>query len=181
MSLKHALLGFLNHSSMTGYEIKHYFDRSVGHFWHANLSQIYPTLNQMREEGLLEMEIKLNENTPNAKIYHITEKGKNELLDWLKSETSPPNYRDPFLIKVFFGSFMEKQDLIDLLKKQMEEHQKFLLYYDKLLNNRISECSCTNENQYSKTFSTYTLDLGLRIEKTYADWCKDTINKIENL
>ncbi len=46
MSLKHALLGFLNYGSMTGYELKKIFDPSIGHFWNAELSQMYPTLKQ---------------------------------------------------------------------------------------------------------------------------------------
>lgn len=47
MSLKHALLGFLNYGPHTGYELKKVFDISVAHFWNAELSQIYPSLKAL--------------------------------------------------------------------------------------------------------------------------------------
>ncbi|MDP4093936.1 MAG: PadR family transcriptional regulator, partial [Bacillota bacterium] len=83
MSLKHALLGFLNYQSMTGYQLKKHFDESVSNFWSVSLSQIYPTLNQMSEQGLLTVEVIQQDTAPNAKVYQITDSGKEELLKWL--------------------------------------------------------------------------------------------------
>jgi len=40
MSLQHAILGFLNYKSLTGYDLKKIFDTSVRHFWAADQSQI---------------------------------------------------------------------------------------------------------------------------------------------
>src|SRR5437588_126747 len=83
MSLKHALLGFLNYGPMTGYELKKFFDTSVAHFWNAELSQIYPSLKQLESEGLVEMQVDVQEDRPNRKVYSITEDGRNELVEWL--------------------------------------------------------------------------------------------------
>jgi hypothetical protein len=38
---------------MTGYQLKKQMDQSTQFFWHAALSQIYPTLKRMEEQGLL--------------------------------------------------------------------------------------------------------------------------------
>src|SRR3989442_212646 len=57
MSLKHALLGFINYGPMTGYELKKFFNTSVAHFWNAELSQIYPALKAMESDGLVEITI----------------------------------------------------------------------------------------------------------------------------
>ena len=54
MSLKHAILGFLSFKPLSGYDLKKAFDNSVRHFWPANQSQIYRTLSQMTDEGLVE-------------------------------------------------------------------------------------------------------------------------------
>jgi hypothetical protein len=47
MCLKHAILGILSFSPMTGYDLKKAFDRSVRHFWPVNQSQIYRTLAEL--------------------------------------------------------------------------------------------------------------------------------------
>ena len=52
MSLKHAILGFLNYQPQTGYELKEVFDDSVQHFWLADQSQIYRTLNDLMADKI---------------------------------------------------------------------------------------------------------------------------------
>ena len=49
--LKFALLGFLNYTPMTGYELEGWINASTGNFWHAELSQIYKTLKQLEKSG----------------------------------------------------------------------------------------------------------------------------------
>ena len=56
MSLEHAILGFLNYKPLSGYDLKKIFDTSVRHFWAADQSQIYRTLNRLTERGWAEME-----------------------------------------------------------------------------------------------------------------------------
>ena len=47
--LKFTLLGFLNYTPMTGYELEGWVNASTGNFWHAELSQIYKTLKQLEK------------------------------------------------------------------------------------------------------------------------------------
>ena len=68
MSLKYALLGFLNYGPHTGYELKKFFDVSVAHFWNAELSQIYPTLKTLETEGLVDMDVQVQADRPNRKV-----------------------------------------------------------------------------------------------------------------
>jgi hypothetical protein len=56
MSLKHALLGFLNYGPHTGYELKKVFDVSVAHFWSADEPDI--PLEGPRDRGLVEMKVR---------------------------------------------------------------------------------------------------------------------------
>ena len=57
MSLEQAILGFLNYRPFSGYDLKKIFDTSVRHFWPADQSQIYRTLNRLAEKSLAEMEV----------------------------------------------------------------------------------------------------------------------------
>ena len=54
MSLRFALLALLGSRPMTGYDLSKHFSQSVAHVWHAPDSQIYPELNRMERDGLLE-------------------------------------------------------------------------------------------------------------------------------
>jgi PadR family transcriptional regulator, regulatory protein AphA len=94
---KHALLGFLSFGPATGYELKHAFENSIQHFWSADLSQIYRTLESLREEGLVTMRIEHQESKPPKHIYSLTESGRAELLRWLHEPTVElPTVRNPF-------------------------------------------------------------------------------------
>ncbi len=80
MSLEHAILGFLNYHPYSGYDLKKIFDTSVQHFWPADQSQIYRTLNRLTEQGYAQVEKVDQENRPDRKVYHITADGRAELL-----------------------------------------------------------------------------------------------------
>src|SRR5712692_3445189 len=125
MSLKHALLGFINYGPMTGYELKKFFDTSVAHFWNAELSQIYPTLKHMEADGLVQMSVDIQEDRPNRKVYSITEAGRGELIDWLGQPAEPEQLREPLLIKVFFGAALPKQELLRVLEQEVARHQEY--------------------------------------------------------
>src|SRR5260370_24297221 len=120
MSLKHAVLGFLNYGPMTGYELKKFFDTSVAHFWNAELSQIYPTLKSLEAEGLVEMEVDVQQDRPNRKVYSITDDGRQDLRDWLKQPSEPKQVREPLLIKGFFGATLRRDELIAVLRDRIE-------------------------------------------------------------
>src|SRR6266545_4413640 len=126
MSLKHALLGFINYGPMTGYELKKFFDTSVAHFWNAELSQIYPALKSMESDGLVEMRVEVQDDRPNRKEYSITEKGRRELLDWLAKPADPEQVREPILIKVFFGAALRKDEVLEVLGTEAEAKRQYL-------------------------------------------------------
>ncbi len=129
MPLKHALLGFLNYQPMTGYDLKQTFDQSIYYFWNAKLSQIYPALNRMREDGWLTMEVDYQEDKPNRKVYHITKTGREEFKRWQQEPPVLSPVREPFLIKVFFGGRLKKEEMLVQLRRQLALHQEQLVTY----------------------------------------------------
>lgn len=121
MSLKHALLGFLNYGPHTGYELKKVFDVSVAHFWSAELSQIYPALKALETEGLVEMRVEVQADRPNRKVYSITDDGRRELIDWLGTPADTDQIREPFLVKMFFAAAGGKDHILNVLRRRAED------------------------------------------------------------
>lgn len=179
MSLKHALLGFLNYSTLTGYELKQHFDHSIHHFWNANLSQIYPTLGQMEKEGLLTMEVEYQENRPNRKVYRITEAGREDLKRWLREPMEMPPMREAFLIKVFFAGSLDKEDILAQLRERMETHKQHLEAYRGMVREVLNQKIETTGLKREGLFWGLTLEAGIRFEETWIGWCEEAIKKIE--
>jgi DNA-binding PadR family transcriptional regulator len=183
-SLKNILLGFLNIYSMTGYELKQLIDNSINHFWSVNLSQIYPTLSSMKEEGLLDMDLQINDGTPNSKIYHITEKGKAELEDWMQETTPLSQTRNLFLAKLLVGAKFDKEVLLVQLQEQLRLHEEKQREYKESMEG--VHCPLTersdlmNKEQY-KLCLELAIDAGIHEEEAAIEWCKRAIKSISQL
>lgn len=180
MSLKHALLGFLNYGPLTGYEVKKAFDAAVGHFWNAELSQIYPALKRLESDGLLEVEVEIQDDRPNRKVYSITDDGRRELVEWLAQPAEADQLREPLMIKIFFGASLPKQDLVRVLRQRAEETRRQL---DSL------EVVCALTQQFADAmgrpeegfFWELTCDHGIRNNHANLEWLEEAIRRIETL
>jgi PadR family transcriptional regulator AphA len=121
MSLPYVILGFLNVEPMTGYALKKYMDDSTQTFWHAKLSQIYPTLKQLEAKGLVKVEVVPQEGKPDKKIYSITKTGRRALIAWLNEPLDMmPTIKNPVLLKLFFSGVLDKEDILSQLRCQLE-------------------------------------------------------------
>ena len=67
MSLRHILLG-LAERECSGYDVKKEFDTSLRNFWRAELSQIYPQLQKLEKDGLLNLSDQGIEITPSGRL-----------------------------------------------------------------------------------------------------------------
>jgi len=114
MSLRYVHLGFLSLKPLSGYDLKRLFDDSVRHFWTADQVQIYRTLGQLADEGLVEVRVIEQEKRPDRKAHRITAAGL-VALDWLRSPLEPVPVREPFLLRLFFAGRLPKAEVLPLL------------------------------------------------------------------
>ncbi len=180
MSLKHALLGLLTYRPMTGYELKQFFDSSVQHFWNAELSQIYPTLKQLEEHGHVDKHVEVQQNRPNRKVYRITERGREEFRRWVREPSPPADLRDPFLIKIFFGTEVPLEDVLILLRRQMEEQQKMVGFSETILRDRIEHAKGEHFGTTHAIFWTLTLEMAIAYRRAYIEWCQESMRLLES-
>ncbi|MCS6871267.1 MAG: PadR family transcriptional regulator [Anaerolineae bacterium] len=177
MSLLHAILGILNLTEASGYDLKtQMFDRSVAHFWQADQAQIYRTLEKLAEQGWVESRLEIQTERPNRKVYRITEAGRAELYRWLNEPQALPIHREPFLIQLFFGAQLPNQTLIALAKHQLALHEQKLAEYEQIPLPKLE-----TQPDRAHTLMRLTLDLGIASEKLYIDWLKQVIGTLEHL
>jgi PadR family transcriptional regulator, regulatory protein AphA len=107
MSLRFALLGLVALRPMSGYEIKSTFDRSIFYIWNVTGAQIYNTLKQLRDDGLVDSEHVVQVGKPDKQVHTITERGREALAAGASAPFDPEVCRDTTLLRIFFGNFAE--------------------------------------------------------------------------
>jgi len=127
MSIKYAILGLLSWKPFTGYEMKKVFEESSVMYWSGNNNQIYKTLIQLLEEGLVTGEVQHREASPSKKVYTITGDGLAELKKWVASPPEAPELRKPFLIRLAWADQLNNEELNELLLKYENEIKLQLL------------------------------------------------------
>lgn len=180
-TLKYAILGLINNSPLTGYDITKKFNEGLVDFWYAKHSQIYPELKKLTEEGLITYETVIQGEKLEKKLYTITDKGITAFQKWLnKDEPLPPTPKDVFRLKTYFCSEMSKDSMIDFFKNELEKHIEKLNYLEEAMNSIEAEKDNLQDIN-SPDFGDYlVLNGAIMRENNYIAWIKDCINKIED-
>lgn len=127
MAIKYAILGILSYQPQTGYDLKKRFAESAALYWSGNNNQIYRTLVELLDEGLVTNEVQVQEKLPAKKVYSITEKGRLELKAWTQSAPEPPEFRSTFLIQLMWADQLDAAELDRVLATYEQEAQNQLL------------------------------------------------------
>jgi PadR family transcriptional regulator, regulatory protein AphA len=178
MSLDYAILGFLNYSHLTGYDLKKIFDSSVKHFWYADQSQIYRTLSRMMEQGLVDKQVIPGSSRPDRKVYSITPAGRASLHAWL---TGPFPIQQPHsgpLIQIFFSGQLSDEELLVRFEMAAEIFKSMLQNYDQVPA-QIEEYREMMASPREEYFGLLTLDLGRRTMQAQLDWAEAVIAQIK--
>jgi DNA-binding PadR family transcriptional regulator len=179
MSLSHALLGLINYSPTTGYELKATFDKSIHFFWNATLPQIYRTLNQMEKKGWLTLTVKHQDGKPSRKIYQITKAGLEEFKRWLSEPPEMPETRNAMLIKIFFGNHMKPSQFAAHLKAWRDHHANLLKRYDDEVPSVIKQYANATGAFGDAPYWTLTLDYGRKLDGRVLEWCNEVLRQTE--
>jgi len=179
VSLKYIMLGMLC-TPHSGYDIKKQFERSLQNFWRAELSQIYPLLGKMQQEGLVKSKAGASDIGPTRRVYKRTAKGRRELVAWLSEGPVVGSERIAFLAQVYFlADLGDEAAAIDF----MEQLRSYMVAWLQTLEATESEWRSCNpdypDNLPDKDFYAHlTLDLGLRKVRANVDWCDDALRRI---
>lgn len=129
MNIKFAILGFLSWKPFSGYDLKKIFAQSQSLYWSGNNNQIYRSLVQLHQEGLVDSELQLQENNPARKLYTITSMGRSMLKQWLTGPPEMPQLRNTFLIQLAWADQLDNDELEKLLVAYEEDLNMQLLIH----------------------------------------------------
>jgi DNA-binding PadR family transcriptional regulator len=177
MSLPHLLLGLLNASPMSGYDLNKVFNTTIQHFWTTDQSQIYRTLYKLEEEGKVRVETIIQEDNPNKKVYHISEAGAAELLQWLNTPLPEIAIREAWLGQLFFSYQLDNLAVIQVLETYIAEAQQRLAALE-ALQAMFPSGEAREHIGREYQFHLLTLDYGLDVHHFQIEWLKKVIQQI---
>jgi len=181
MSLKHIMLGMLR-EPQSGYDIKKSFEKRLRNFWRAELSQIYPMLQKMDDEGLLTCKVSPSDIGPTRRVYKRTAKGRRELAAWLTDGPSVGTERVGYLAQVYF--LAELKDNAAVLEFMLELRSYMADWLQTLKEAESSWQAC--EPRYpdqlpdEQFYPQLTLQMGLTKVRANLQWCDESIERIRN-
>lgn len=175
----YALLARLARKPHSGYELLQALKRPIGFFWQARQSQIYPELKRLEVLGLVTFEVIEQQNRPDKKVYTITESGQEALQRWAVAPTEPEPSRNELLLKTYTLWLADPAKALQLFRSQEEYHRAQLAQYQHILTKIEYEHPAPIKVQ-EPLFGDYaTLQVGLRYEREYVDWCRWMIAQLE--
>lgn len=176
---KYAILGVLSQMSGSGYDIKKCCDTSIAYFWNENYGHIYPVLKKMEEEELIVKEVEQNEGRPAKNVYSITEKGREELKQWLILPVEHNPLRSELLLKIFWSKDIPIENIIEKIQKEKEDAEKNLQEYLKV--EKILKSQEGHEDKKNLVLWLATLNYGRYDEEAKIKWCEETLKSLETL
>ncbi len=135
MSINYAILGILSYKSMTGYDIKKVIQSSTFMYWSGNNNQIYKSLTELLNKGLVTNVVKHQESSPTKKIYTITSEGMATLKEWVLSPSEPNEIKKPFLIHLACSRHLNTCEL-NMILDEYENQIKTQLLMEKNKNQK---------------------------------------------
>ncbi|HCK99025.1 MAG TPA: hypothetical protein DHW42_02805 [Candidatus Marinimicrobia bacterium] len=115
--LELTILGIVQEKPCHAYYVEKIIqEKGIRERLNIGFSTIYSTLKKMEKNGLLESRYKPQESLPGRRIYSVTYKGKQLLIEDLKKALSLPQ-REPSLFEtgISFGAYLSKEELKEAL------------------------------------------------------------------
>jgi PadR family transcriptional regulator AphA len=172
-----AVLGILSYGPMSGYDIKKFYAQSVAGFWSESYGQIYPILKRLAEEGLATKSVRKQEGKPDRHIYTITEKGREELQQWLVEPTGRHIGRHEALLKLMFGKQISVADNIIQIKRFRARQRNELKEVEELKERFINE----EVDDPNIPFWQLAFSYGEHVNRAYIEWAEETLAALRKM
>lgn len=166
MSLQFSILGLLNSTKSTGYDLIKVFNASKHLFKSPQASQVYRDLNTLEKNGYVTHTVINQVDRPDKKVFSITPQGKKEFFTWLGQYPEDKTLNDPFLVYLFFDTSLDLSNGIKKLEKYKENQNNTLekLEKNKNLKTEMSD-NINNELEFwelCKLKSKYTCEANIK-------------------
>ena len=161
MNTREILLSLLLDGPMTGYDIKKVLDMDISNVSDIRISNLYPLLNQLAEEGLLKFERVDQEKRPPKKIYELTDSGRKTCMEALSTCEATQRTKSEFLFVLKFKPHLDKTRIEQLLEDRLRDIQ---------LSMKALEQQKSQSSENKREAEAFALGLAHTLLKAEADY-----------
>lgn len=180
MSLQHAILAALGDGESSGYDLAKQFDVSVANFWSATPQQIYRELDRMESDGLLAARILQQERRPNKRLFSITERGRAEVLDFVRGTPKPMAMRDELLVQIDVVDRAEITPVREHVATHLEASRAKLEGYLRSQQKALAGRTEVEFFESARRIGPYlALKRGIVFEEGNVAWCEETLRALD--
>jgi DNA-binding PadR family transcriptional regulator len=172
-----AILGLLTIESMSGYDLGQSVRASVGHIWSESYGQIYPNLKKLAAAGLVSSKTEKQKGKPDRRIYSITQKGREQLVEWLGTPPQPEIPRNEMLLKLFFGAQVPASVLIGYIERMVLEHRALLERFTRIEHEEIAAYKDRPEAPFWRMSARY----GQLEMEAHLRWAEETLTALRQI
>lgn len=168
---RYVILGLLAHEPLAGYDIKKRIEQRISSFYDISYGQIYPELARMEEQGLVAKKVESGEKKPDRKVFSITQKGRDELRQWVSKPVEEEKVHYEILLKLFFGSQIPVHDNlhnINTFSSRCTEKLHLLQMYERELRSILGE-------SLDHSYYLVTVLFGIQVYKAYLNWAEEAV------
>jgi len=159
MNARTLCLAILNFGEATGYEIrKQSIEGDFSYFVDTSFGAIYPALNRLTEEGLVECRDEVNPGKPARKVYSITPAGRAAFVEALHEAVEPDVFKSQFLLVSMNCEFVEPKHMARLVDERIGYLESML----EMMRAAKAECGQPGSN--------WTIDYGIAVHEASRDY-----------
>lgn len=127
MNVKTLCLAILSFGEATGYDIrKRAAEGPLSYFIESSFGSIYPALDRLWREGLIEKRREARPGRPSRKVYSLTEAGEKALVEALHQPLKPDVFKSEFLLVALLADYVEPKHMAQLAHAKSAELEQRL-------------------------------------------------------
>jgi len=159
MDIKTLCLGVLTRSEASGYEIHKAFEEGpFAHIHSAGFGSIYPALNALLSDGLVEARDVEQDKRPDKRLYAITDRGLAAFRDSLLRRPAPDKVRSDTFFMLYFAQHLPRPHLARILDQRIAWYRESL--------ERLESCS----QEEAPPGATFVRGLGQAVYRAALDY-----------
>lgn len=175
--MEFVILGLLAISDMTIYEINKSFNMGISRFYSQSYGGIQNGIKKLLKSQMISFKER-KDNGRNKKVYSISDKGREELQEWMFSSVPEKKQEANILSKLYFLGLIEDKEkrrvivtnIIDAYKKGIEDFNRIM--------DEITTYSIPEGYKPIFKYQKKCLELGLYCAKQEINWFYDLLEDI---
>ncbi len=136
MDVRTLCLGVLTMGDASGYEIKKKLEEEFSLFYDASFGSIYPALNRLQKENLVDCTHEAQSKRPDKKVYSLTPDGRLALVRELSEKPAPDRIRSEFLVSVLFAELLPAGHVSSIIDDRIAFYEAHVERFKSALQSR---------------------------------------------